>query len=207
MDTRKQATMICRFFFCTILIAIFLVVCIILCLALWIQPPNIIIGGDNSTSPVVVQDVSTIQNGIEVNLGLPIEIVNPNYFSVEITSVNADIIYPINSTSIGGGAIRNVNLASRAITEFTFPFKIAYTTSIDPGYAILSDFASKCLPSPQQDLKVNYKINVGVKVFLITITPTISNSIVFQCPFSSSDITSLAKEVGLNLNNIGNSSS
>ena len=113
-----------------------------------------------------------------------------------------------------------MKLASHATTLFTFPFKLAYTTSIDPNFAILKDFASKCIPSPQKNLSVKYKINVGVRVFFITISPTISNTIVFQCPFSSDDIKvrllvvspsalftvdvgqNLAKEVGLNLDSL-----
>ncbi|KAI9508286.1 hypothetical protein F5148DRAFT_1356321 [Russula earlei] len=190
---------ICRFFFCTVLITLFLIAIIVLCLALWIQPPNIIIGGDNNSSPVVAKGINALTDGIQIDLGLPIEVMNPNFFSVKITSVFADIIYPINNTHIGNGTISNVDLPAHANTNFTFPFTLDYTTSIDPSFAIISDLAAKCLPSPQLDLTVRYKISVSVRVFFITISPTISNPISFACPLSATDIENLAKQIGLNL--------
>ncbi|KAI0064578.1 hypothetical protein BV25DRAFT_1914282 [Artomyces pyxidatus] len=184
-----------RFFCCTILITLFLFISIVLSLALWIQPPNIIIGDVQETT-----NGSTIQltsDGLQVNLALPIEVDNPNYFSAKLTNVHADIIYPINSTLIGSGDVKNVQLPSHSNTNFTFPFMINYTQSIDPTQAIISDLASKCLASPQQDLTVSYKLTVGVRVFLITVSPTINNSLKFACPVSASDIEGLLKNLGV----------
>ncbi|KAI0256947.1 hypothetical protein BJV78DRAFT_1117445 [Lactifluus subvellereus] len=177
---------ICRFFFCTVFITLFLLIAIVLSLALWIQPPNVIIG-DCLKSPVVAQGVTSLNDGIQVNLGLPVEVDNPNYFSARITHVNADIFYPINNTRIGNGKLTNVNLPSRATTKFTFPFTLDYTESIDPNRLIIDDLANKC-GAKQQDLTVNYKLTVGVKVFFITVSPTISNPISFVCPISASTL-------------------
>jgi hypothetical protein len=104
------------------------------------------------------------------------------------------IFYPINNTLIGNGKLANVKLPSRATTKFTFPFSLDYTESIDPNRLILADLASKC-GSNQQDLTVNYKLTVGVKVFFITVSPTISNPISFPCPISASTL-----EVSLPMN-------
>lgn len=189
---------ICRFFFCTILITLFLVAGIVLCLALWIQPPNIVIGGDNNnTSPVIAQGINLLTDGFQVNLGLPIEVVNPNYFSVNLKRVDANIFYPINNTRVGTGVVSNVNLQRHASTSFTFPFALVYTTSVDPSDAIITDIAGKCLASPQRDLTVNYRITVDVKVFFITISPTISNAITFACPLSADYIRALIQQLGL----------
>jgi len=188
---------LCRFFFCTVLISFLLIAVILLNLALWIQPPDIIIGGDNSTSAVIAQGVSLLSNGFQVNLGLPIEVVNPNYFGVRLVSANAQIFYPIKDTRVGNGSIYNVDLVSRSTTNFTFPFAIDYTTTIDPSSAIIIDIASKCLGSPQRDLTVNYKIDVAVRVFFITISPSISNPISFTCPLSSSELQAVIQQLGL----------
>ena len=86
---------------------------------------------------------------------------------------------------MGTGVVSNVKLQSHASTSFTFPFALVYTTSVDPNDAIITDIAGKCLASPQRDLTVNYRITVDVKVFFITISPTISNAITFACPLSA----------------------
>jgi hypothetical protein len=163
---------------------------------LWIRPPNIIIGSNNGTSSVVSQGVNIITDGLQVDLGLPVEVVNPNYFSARLTHVNANIIYPINNTHIGNGTLNNVNLPAHATTTFTFPFTIYYTESIDPSSAIITDIAEKCLG--QKDLTVKYELTVGVKVFFVSVSPTISNSISFACPISTSDLEGLLKQIGIN---------
>ncbi|KAH9975148.1 hypothetical protein BJV74DRAFT_863049 [Russula compacta] len=200
---------LCRFFCCTVFITIFLVVVIVLNLALWIQPPDLVIGGGNNSSPpVVAQGVNLLSDGLQVNLGFPVEVINPNYFSVKLTRVDAQIFYPINNTLIGNGTLNDVNLPAHANTNFTFPFSIDYHESLDPNFAIITDIANKCLGNPQSDLTIRYKIVVGVRIFFITISPTISNSISFACPISTSDIESLMKQLGLDIKSIlgGNSS-
>jgi hypothetical protein len=79
-----------------------------------------------------------------------------------------------------------VNLPAHSTTTFTFPFTITYTQSIDPSSAIITDIAEKCLG--QTDLTVNYQLTVGVRVFFVSVSPTISNSISFACPISTSDL-------------------
>lgn len=193
---------LCRFFCCTVFIALFLIIGIVLCLALWIQPPDIVVGSNNSTSPVVAQGVSVVNDGIQVKLGLPVEVVNPNYFSAKLTQVTANFFYPINNTHIGNGTLSNVKLPSHSTTSFTFPFTINYTQSIDPSSAIITDIAAKCLASPQQDLTIKYDLTVGVKVFFVSVSPTISNSISFTCPISTTDLEDLAKQLGFDISKI-----
>ncbi|KAI0273336.1 hypothetical protein BC834DRAFT_853384 [Gloeopeniophorella convolvens] len=186
-----------RFICCTFLIAIFLIISIVLSLALWIEPPDIVVGGDGNSVPVITQGIQVVGNGLQVNLGLPVEVINPNYFSAKLTSVTAQIFYPINNTLVGNGTLHNVKLPAHSNTNFTFPFSIDYTESIDPNNAIITDIASRCLGSPQGDLRVNYKLKVGIHVFFLTISPTISNSLSFACPISSSDIEDLLKQLGI----------
>jgi LEA14-like dessication related protein len=162
-----------------------------------VRPPDVIIGGGNNTTAVVVQSVNVVNDGIQVGLGLPVEVVNPNYFSAKLTHVKANIYYPINNTLIGNGTLNNVNLPSHSTTNFTFPFLFDYTTSIDPSFAIITDIAEKCLASPQSDLTIKYVLTVGVKVFFVSVSPTITNSVSFACPISASDIKGLLSQIGL----------
>jgi len=191
---------LCRFFCCTVFITLFLIIGIVLCLILWMRPPNVIVGGgNNSTSPVTVQSVNVVNQGIQVGLGLPVEVVNPNYFSAKLTHVKAKIYYPINNTLIGNGTLNNVNLPSHSTTNFTFPFLFDYTTSIDPSFSIITDIAEKCLGNPQSDLTIKYVLTVGVKVFFVSVSPTITNSVSFSCPITASEIEELLKQLGLNI--------
>ncbi|KAF8478426.1 hypothetical protein DFH94DRAFT_55927 [Russula ochroleuca] len=178
---------LCRFFCCTVFVTLFLVAGIVLALALWIRPPDVIVGSDNSTSPAVAQGVNLLTDGFQINLGLPIEVVNPNYFSARLTHVDAQLFYPINNTLVGNGTVNNVVLPSSSTTNFTFPFALVYTTSIDPTFAIITDIAEKC-NSSQSDLTIRYKITIGVRIFFVTISPSISNTLSFTCPISESDL-------------------
>jgi len=198
---------LCRFVCCTVLITIFLIASILLALALWIRPPNIVIGGNNGTSPAVAQGVNVLSDGFQVNMDIPIEVINPNFFSVKLTHVDAQLFYRINNTLIGNGTIHNVNLPSGSTTNFTFPFALVYTESIDPNSAIITDIASKCLGSPPSDLTINYKITVGVRVLMVTIAPTISNSLSFACPIDPTTLQGLIKSLGLSLSDLTGSGS
>jgi len=124
-------------------------------------------------------------------------VLNPNYIGVKLVHVNAEIFYPINNTVIGNGSIFNVNLPAHANTNFTFPFALDYSRSKDPNSAIIIDIASKCLASPQGNLKITYKITVAVRVFFITISPTISNPMTFACPVSATELENIIQQIGL----------
>ncbi|THH13933.1 hypothetical protein EW146_g6331 [Bondarzewia mesenterica] len=175
-----------RFCCCTLLIAVFLIISIILSLALWIRPPNVNIG--NVNTPTNGSTLQVLNNGLQINLDIIIGVNNPNYFSVNLKQIKADIIYPINNTQIGSGQANNVVFHSHTDANFTFPFDLKYTEDIDPSREIISDIATKCLSSPQQDLKVQYKITLGLRILFITISPTISNNVSFACPVSADEI-------------------
>jgi hypothetical protein len=175
---------------------------------LWIRPPDIVIGGNDGTSPAVAQGLNVLNDGFQVNMDIPIEVINPNYFSVKLTKVDAQLFYPINNTLIGNGTIHNVVLPSGSTTNFTFPFALVYTKSIDPTSTIITDIASKCLGKPPSDLNIRYKITVGVRVFVVTIAPTISNSLSFACPIDSTSLQGIMKNLGLgSLSNLARSGS
>jgi len=180
-----------RFCCCTLLVALFLVISMVLSLLLWVRPPNISIGGVNT--PTSGSEIQVTSNGLNINLGVNISVENPNYFSVAFSKIQATIFYPINNTNVGGGNATDITFNSHSQTNFTFPFTISYQTSLDPSDKILVDIATKCgfLNGNKSPITVDYKISLGLKILFITVTPVISNSLSFPCPLSESDIKSL----------------
>ena len=71
------------------------------------------------------------------------------------------IFYPINQTEIGSGVAHNVHFRPHSLTNWTFPFAINYTTTLDPNRLILVDLAEKCgVTGQKSNLSVSYKIKV-----------------------------------------------
>jgi len=190
-----------RFFCCTVMIFLFLLVSVVLSLLLWIKPPNLIIGTvslPDSDNSVQINDDPL---GATVNLGVNITVDNPNYFAVKFNSIDATIIYPINNTEVGNGTIKNVDIKANQQTNVTFPFTFNYNANEDPNFAVLQDLANHCGfggSSQSSPIKVDYKIKLSFQVLFVTIKPTISNSFSFDCPFTSADLEDLLKQTGLN---------
>ncbi|KAG9226126.1 hypothetical protein CCMSSC00406_0005037 [Pleurotus cornucopiae] len=188
-----------RFFFCTLLIALFLFISIVLSLALWIRPPNLIMGdvAISNSSPFNLSN-----EGVTINLGVNLTVNNPNYFDVNLREVNADIFYPINNTLVGGGNQRDIVFKSHSEKNFTFPFDIAYKRATDPNNLIIVDLITKC--GQKEDIRVTYKIRVSVRILVITVSPTIENTFSIACPLDADAIKSLANGAGINLGDLGN---
>ncbi|KAJ7063408.1 hypothetical protein C8F01DRAFT_1132896 [Mycena amicta] len=187
-----------RFFCCTLLSLVFIVVILLLALVLWLRPPSIDFG-DVAPITSTGSTIQTTSDGIIINMGVNISVHNPNYFAVKFKKITADIFYPINNTDVGGGTATNIVLSANQETNFTFPFSIDYSTSKDPTNAILLDLAKKCgiLGTPKSDLTVDYKIKLGLQFLFVTLSPTISNSFTFTCPLDQSDLSGLLNGAGI----------
>ncbi|KAF4603830.1 hypothetical protein EYR38_004246 [Pleurotus pulmonarius] len=178
-----------RFCCCTLLIALFLFISIVLSLALWIRPPNLIIGNVSlmSTSASPIQ-LSSDGETLSINLGLNLTVSNPNYFDVNLKEINAEIFYPINNTAVGGGNQRNIVFESHSQKNFTFPFDLEY---------------KRCgIGGQKRDITVNYKIRVNVRIVIITVSPTIENTFSIACPLDDDTLQSLLKSAGIDLGSI-----
>ncbi|KAH9951238.1 hypothetical protein B0H21DRAFT_718000 [Amylocystis lapponica] len=193
-----------RFFCCTIMIFVFLVISILLSLALWIKPPNVII-----SQPTFNTSGSPFQasaDGFTVNLDVAVSINNPNYFSVDFSEITASLFYPPNNTAIGGGSANNIDFKSNKETNFTLPLALQYNITADPNHAVLLSLADKCgiIPGTSaSSITIDYKLKLGIKVLFIPIKPVISSSFTFPCPITGSDIADLLKAAGLNLGSLG----
>jgi LEA14-like dessication related protein len=170
---------------------LFLIISIVLTLLLWVRPPNIVIG--DVRAPSSGSEIQLTTDGLDINLGVDIAVENPNYFAVSFKKIQANIFYPINNTAIGGGSQTDITFHSHSQTNFTFPFTISYKKSLDPSDQILADIATKCgfINGNRSQIKVNYKITLGLRIIFITISPVVSNSLSFDCPLSEDQIASL----------------
>ncbi|KAI0831272.1 hypothetical protein BC628DRAFT_1461899 [Trametes gibbosa] len=174
-----------RFFCCTLMIFIFLLISIILSLALWLRPPNIIVG-----TPTPDLNTFNIDPDTEsISLGMPVNVSinNPNYFSVDISYLDATVLYPINNTQIGSGHKGKVVLNQHEQTNFTFPVTVAYNATSDPSGAVLLDLAKRCGldGSSGSDVSLTVNVKVALKIFSIPITHTITDKVSFSCPLQS----------------------
>ncbi|ESK94525.1 epressed protein [Moniliophthora roreri MCA 2997] len=178
-----------RFCCCTLMIALFLFISIVLALALWIRPPSVTIGNAQVRGGTTGADTSQLSN-LSIPLQVNISVNNPNYFSVELKKLEAEFTYPQGNIPLGSGRLDNVNLASGRETNFTFPFQIEYKLSDDPNLRALLDIGNKCgITSDQKsNLDVQYKITVGLQIIAATVNPSISNTISFPCPFDQDTI-------------------
>jgi len=165
------------------MITAFLIISIILALALWIKPPNITIGNpvQNDTQAF------TFQGGeLSFNLAANITVDNPNYFGVALNKVNLSLTYPVDNYPVGGGVKKDINIRSNAQTNFTFPFSFNYNVSDTTGTGALQDILTKCRAN--QDLKVSYELKLSLRIVVVSISPTISDTFSIGCPVNADEI-------------------
>jgi len=151
-----------------------------------------------TNSPLGLQEFAVNGTSWDINVGLLIGIDNPNIESATLSDMNATAFYPTNPTlPVGGGYLASQGVSSNAVTNFTFPFSIVYDPAVDTNQAILTDIATKCglLGGPKQQLTINYKIQLAVKVLFITVYPTVSSSASFDCPIQNGQLPELPSGV------------
>lgn len=180
-----------RFFCCSLMTVVLLVVSILLTLAIFLRPPDVTFDGLAPIDPNTIQSSS---DSLNVTLGLQISVQNPNFFSLELKAIKASLVYPINNTQIGGGEEDNIDFKSNTQTSFTFPFVLGYSEAADPDGNVLKDIAEKCgfVPgSIKSNLEVDYTITIKISILGITVSPPFSGSVSLACPFSLQDMKPL----------------
>jgi hypothetical protein len=184
---------------CSLMTTVFLIVSIVLALALFIRPPSIVIGSAKPLTGSVGNAIEATSSGISIQLGVDISVSNPNYFNVDFQKIEVDLFYPINNTPVGGGIATNIDFKSRSQTNFTFPFTLSYNSTQAQANAIFSDLATKCGVSggKTSNLKIDYKIILGIRILMAVIHPVISNTFSFPCPITPKEISQLLN--GLNI--------
>lgn len=191
----SRVSCIGRFCCCTMMIAVFLIVSILLALLMWVRPPDAIVGTvGTSTTQNAVQLGS---GSITVNLGINLTVVNPNYFAVSFKSIDASAYYPINNTLVGTGNETDITFNSNSETNFTFPFSLEFSTDMSSSTQILTDLASKCGVGggAVEDITIDLDIKLGLRVLFFVVYPVLSIPASFACPISASDISSLIPSI------------
>ncbi|KAG1877942.1 hypothetical protein DFJ58DRAFT_753328 [Suillus subalutaceus] len=184
-----------RFCCCTMMIAVFLVVSILLALLMWVRPPDAIVG---TVAPSTTQNAVQLNSGsITLNLGINITVDNPNYFSVSFKSIDANAYYPINNTLIGTGNESDITFNSNSETNFTFPFSVEFSTNMSSSTQILEDLATKCGVGggAVEDITINLDITLGLRVLFFVVYPVLNIPASFACPITASEISSLIPSV------------
>ncbi|KAH9946141.1 uncharacterized protein BXZ73DRAFT_72977 [Epithele typhae] len=198
----SRAGCIGRFFCCTLLLFLFFLISIVLSLALWLRPPNIIVG----TPSVDLNSFSVNDSTLSIALPVDISVNNPNYFTITLYSLDASVVYPINNTDIGSGHMTNIDFKDHTQTNFTFPVTIDYDAKADPDGAIITDLAQHCgldTSVAASDISVSVSIKVGIKVMLVPFSTTISQNVKFSCPSGvQTAFESLLKALGKNVDTI-----
>jgi len=181
-----------RFFFCSILLIIYIIVAIILGLALWLRPPAVTFTNPGLNPNQQVNVGSTLDVPLELN----ITVWNPDFFSVDFKSLTAEVLYPdvTPTIAVGNGNLTNLIIKADQKTNFTFPIDISLdlTGSNSGDLNIVLDLAKKCgiIPQgPQSPIPLGVKIGIVLSVLGIKVTlPSISFTVSIGCPISSSEI-------------------
>ncbi|KAH8116849.1 hypothetical protein DFH11DRAFT_1823854 [Phellopilus nigrolimitatus] len=191
-----------RFCCCTLLIALFLIISIILSLGIWIRPPDITVNnvGFNQTGSAF----QVTSSSLNLNLAVNISVDNPNYFAVSFKEIKVDLTYPIDNMDVGGGEKDNIDFHAHTQTTFYFPFTLTYNEAADTDKKVLMDLLTKCgiTGGTKEDITVDYKITLGLKILFVTVSPSFSNTFNFACPVTASDLSSLLKGSGIDITGI-----
>ncbi|KAI0320743.1 hypothetical protein OF83DRAFT_1169094 [Amylostereum chailletii] len=206
------------FFCCTVLVALFLIIGVVLTLVLYVRPPAFNTGsiGVQNDTPFAVVD-----NGLQINLQLPIQRVsfllyfstgqsyttdrinNPNYFSASLRRVDADVFYNPNATLIGNGNVSDVSIPINGGANFTFPIVVTYTSDIDPSGNVLRDILMTCFVRSDQNLHFSFNLRVRIRLFSITVSlPTIHGNQNVRCPIPESEIQNALGGLGVSPDDI-----
>ncbi|KAL1919106.1 uncharacterized protein VTP21DRAFT_2487 [Calcarisporiella thermophila] len=139
-------------------------------------------------------------SGFSINVGLDVEVANPNFLGAFFPQIEAQAYYP-NPTQqgrglpVGGGTLKDVNIPAHSVTPIKFPFSIEYNPTAGPNQFMLQDIASKCgfLGSARQQLKVDYDLKLTVKVLFLSIPITLPRDAQFDCPIKEGSLPNLGQ--------------
>ncbi|KAJ1971515.1 hypothetical protein H4R35_005216 [Dimargaris xerosporica] len=125
------------------------------------------------------------------NFDLRFSVENPNFLGADIKELDGTGYWPsLPDVPMGTGSLKNIHIDKRSNTTIDFPVTLRYDPAKDPKRVVLNDLVRKCgLSGKREPLKINYKVDVHVKVLAITVSPTIEDSATFDCPIP--DISSL----------------
>ncbi|CAG8616552.1 18955_t:CDS:10 [Dentiscutata erythropus] len=152
-------------------------------------------------SPTGAQPYVMKASGFDFNFGLRIQVNNPNVIGATFSMIKAVAYYPGHQNAIGGGNLTNVNIPSKSNTTINFPFTINYDASIDPGFSILLDIATKCglTGGNKTQLEIDYTLTLSFNVLFIPLSPSFQKTAKMDCPIQNGQIPNIP---GFNISQI-----
>ncbi|KAL7326848.1 hypothetical protein PS15p_209122 [Mucor circinelloides] len=179
-------------------IVIAVIICIIVIGALLgsFKMPTIDFAGLNSTLPSGTQQIEFSSTGVVIHAGLLLNIVNPNVLSMKLSNLTAKAYYPINGTmvQIGKGYLDYQFIPKKSDINFTYPFEIDYNPSDPNSKYLLSSISQKCgfTGDTPSDIDISYDVSLNAQVLFVHVSPTISSSASFACPFQKGQLPGLS---------------
>ncbi|KAI8068374.1 hypothetical protein BC940DRAFT_299812 [Gongronella butleri] len=154
-------------------------------LAALFQMPTVTYNGTTNDPNGLPYFVNTSTSSFQINLGLNFTITNPNVESIHFEKIRAIAFYPgVDSVSIGGGNISNVDVGQATATQLILPLELHYDTSMDPGHTMLYDIMTRCglIGTSKQNLAVTFLLKPSLRVIGVPLSPTIREATSFPCP-------------------------
>jgi len=181
-----------RFACCSIMTVLFLIISIALSLAMWLRPPDITFG--SIQAPTSGSAIQATTSQITINLLIPIDVKNPNFFTAGFQQISAKAWYPLTGVEVGGGETNNIAFAANTETSFKFPLAIVYSQAKDPNGAMLKDISDRCgfTGNPKKNIDVKYTITLSIRIVAWTITPSFTGTTGFACPLTKDQIAPFA---------------
>lgn len=86
---------------------------------------------------------------------------------------------------IGKGYLDYQFIPKKSATNFTYPFQIDYNPSDPNSRYLLSSISDKCgfTGNTPSDIDISYDVSLNAQVLFVHVSPTISSSASFACPF------------------------
>jgi len=181
-----------RFACCSIMTILFLLISIALSFAMWLRPPDITFG--SIQAPTSGSAIQATTSQITINLRIPIDVKNPNFFNAPFEKISAKAWYPLTGVEVGGGETDNIAFAANSETSFNFPLSIVYSQEKDPNGAMLKDISDRCgfTGNPKREIDVKYTITLSIRLIAWTISPSFTGTTGFDCPLTKDQIAPFA---------------
>ncbi|KAL9559241.1 hypothetical protein MBANPS3_000508 [Mucor bainieri] len=183
-------------------IVIAVIICIIVIGAILgsFKMPTIDFAGLNSTLPNGTQQIEFSSTGVVIHAGLILNVINPNILSMKLSDLTAKAYYPINGSmvQIGKGYLDYQFIPKKSDINFTYPFQIDYNPSDPNSRYLLSSISDKCgfTGNTPSDIEISYDVSLNAQVLFVHVSPTISSSASFACPFQKGQVPGLGSSGG-----------
>ncbi|KAF1800735.1 hypothetical protein FB192DRAFT_1382102 [Mucor lusitanicus] len=142
--------------------------------------PTIDFAGLNSTLPNGTQQIEFSSTGVVIHAGLILNVMNPNVLSMKLSDLTAKVNKK--TCCIFQPLVHSHKLL---LGILPYPFQIDYNPSDPNSRYLLSSISDKCgfTGNTPSDIDISYEVSLNAQVLFVHVSPTISSSASFACPF------------------------